>query len=97
MTETREQVVARVTAAVEGAADGAFDFDRPNPVTGAPLGLVAPRPRRRPADHRPGRTGGEARLVRRPPRELAGRAGRFDRTVRPLDCLQRCRIVKQET
>ncbi|EWH42416.1 N-acetylglucosamine-6-phosphate deacetylase [Bifidobacterium breve 2L] len=42
MTETREQVVARVTAAVEGAADGAFDFDRPNPVTGAPLGLVAP-------------------------------------------------------
>lgn len=44
MTETREQVVARVTAAVEGAADGAFDFDRPNPVTGAPLGLVAPRP-----------------------------------------------------
>lgn len=33
MTETREQVVARVTAAVEGAADGAFGFDRPNPVT----------------------------------------------------------------
>lgn len=29
MTETREQVVARVTAAV----DGAFGFDRPNPVT----------------------------------------------------------------
>ena len=42
MTETREQVVARVTAAVEGAADGAFGFDRPNPVTGALLGLVAP-------------------------------------------------------
>ena len=42
MTETREQVVARVTAAVEGAADGAFGFDRPNPVAGAPLGLVAP-------------------------------------------------------
>ena len=42
MTETREQVVARVTAAVDGAADGAFGFDRPNPVTGAPLGLVAP-------------------------------------------------------
>ena len=42
MTETREQVVARVTAAVEGAVDGAFGFDRPNPVTGAPLGLVAP-------------------------------------------------------
>lgn len=42
MTATREQVVARVTAAVEGAADGAFGFDRPNPVTGAPLGLVAP-------------------------------------------------------
>lgn len=38
MTETREQVVARVTAAM----DGAFGFDRPNPVTGAPLGLVAP-------------------------------------------------------
>lgn len=33
MTETREQVVARVTAAVDGAADGAFGFDRPNPVT----------------------------------------------------------------
>lgn len=33
MTETREQVVARVTAAVEDAADGAFGFDRPNPVT----------------------------------------------------------------
>ena len=33
MTETREQVVARVTAAVEGAADGAFGFDLPNPVT----------------------------------------------------------------
>ena len=29
MTETREQVVARVTAAVDGAADGAFGFDRP--------------------------------------------------------------------
>ena len=42
ITETREQVDARVTAAVEGAADGAFGFDRPNPVTGAPLGLVAP-------------------------------------------------------
>lgn len=46
MTETREQVVARVTAAVDGAADGAadgaFGIDRPNPVTGAPLGLVAP-------------------------------------------------------
>ncbi len=54
MTETREQVVARVTAAMDGAADGAFGFDRPNPVTGAfgfdrpnpvtgaPLGLVAP-------------------------------------------------------
>ena len=38
MTETREQVVARVTA----TGDGAFGFDRPNPVTGAPLGLVAP-------------------------------------------------------
>lgn len=72
MTETREQVVARVTAAVEGAADGAFDFDRPNPVTGAPLGLVAPGHRRRPADHRPGHAGGEARLVRWPPRELSG-------------------------
>ena len=33
MTETREQVVARVTAAVDGAADGAFGLDRPNPVT----------------------------------------------------------------
>ena len=32
-TETRDQVVARVTAAVDGAADGAFGFDRPNPVT----------------------------------------------------------------
>lgn len=42
MTETREQVVARVTAAVEGAVDGAFGFDRPNPVTGAPIGLIAP-------------------------------------------------------
>ena len=27
---------------MDGAADGAFGFDRPNPVTGAPLGLVAP-------------------------------------------------------
>lgn len=77
MTETREQVVARVTAAVEGAADGAFGFDRPNPVTGAPLGLVAPG---RAADlliTDPGtlavkHAGGEARLVRRPPRELSG-------------------------
>lgn len=31
-----------------------------------------PRPRRRPADRRPGHAGGEARLVRRPPRELSG-------------------------
>ena len=70
MTETREQVVARVTAAVEGAADGAFDFDRPNPVTGAPLGLVAPG---RAADLLiTGHAGGEARLVRWPPRELSG-------------------------
>ena len=88
MTETREQVVARVTAAVEGAADGAFGFDRPNPVTGAPLGLVAPGRAadllitdpgtRRPAHQTcftasvPGHAGGEARLVRRPPRELSG-------------------------
>ena len=69
MTETREQVVARVTAAVEGAVDGAFGFDRPNPVTGAPLGLVAPG---RAADLLIADPGGEARLVRRPPRELSG-------------------------
>ncbi|MFR5100351.1 MAG: hypothetical protein ACLTDO_07135 [Bifidobacterium pseudocatenulatum] len=42
MTETREQVVARVTAAVEGAADGAFGFDRPNLGHRRAAGLVAP-------------------------------------------------------
>ena len=79
MTETREQVVARVTAAVDGAADGAFGFDRPNPVTDP--GTLA-------VEH----VWCAGRRV-----SCAGRAGRFDRTVRPLDCLQRCRIVKQET
>ena len=42
MTETREQVFSLVTASLYCASDGAFVLYRPNPVTGAPLGLVAP-------------------------------------------------------
>ena len=61
------------TDAVEAATlipANAFGFDRANPVTKQPLGLLAPRLRCRRASDQPRHLGRRTRLVRRPPSSL---------------------------